>query len=117
MGGWKMIEGYEFGRIVIDGKTYTSDVIIYPDRVDGSWWRREGHELCISDLAKILPENPQALVIGTGNAGIMRVLEETKSLCASKGIELIAEPTSKACNTYNQLLSQKKTIAALHLTC
>jgi hypothetical protein len=112
-----MIEGYEFGRIVIDGKTYTSDVIIYPDRVDGSWWRKEGHELCISDLAKILPEKPEVLIVGTGNAGIMRILEETKSLCSSRSIELIAEPTGKAWKTYNQLSSQKRVIAALHLTC
>jgi hypothetical protein len=27
------IEAYEFGRIVYGGKTYTSDLIIYPDRV------------------------------------------------------------------------------------
>jgi len=31
------ISDYRFGRIVIDGKTYTSDVIVYPDRVDPSW--------------------------------------------------------------------------------
>lgn len=112
-----MIENYEFGRIVIDGKVYTSDVIIYPDRVDGDWWRREGHELCLSDLSKILLERPEVLIIGTGNAGIMRVLEETQSLCLSKGIELIAEPTDRACKTYNRLSSQKKVVAALHLTC
>jgi len=30
------IDSYSFGRIVIDGQVYTSDVIIYPDRVDAS---------------------------------------------------------------------------------
>lgn len=33
------IEDYEFGRITIDGATYTSDVIIRPEGVDDSWWR------------------------------------------------------------------------------
>jgi hypothetical protein len=28
-----MIDSYDFGAIVIDGKRYSSDVIIYPDRV------------------------------------------------------------------------------------
>ena len=32
-----MIESYKFGEIVIDGTTYTSDVIIYPDNVDDKW--------------------------------------------------------------------------------
>jgi len=40
-----MIESYKFGEILIDGVTYTSDVIIYPDSVDFKWWRKEGHLL------------------------------------------------------------------------
>jgi hypothetical protein len=44
-----MIESYDFGVLRIDGKEYHSDVIIYPEsspggcRVDGSWWRKQGH--------------------------------------------------------------------------
>jgi hypothetical protein len=46
------IESYRFGEIVIDGRRYSNDVIIYPDRVDGKWWREEGHSL--------VPERRQA---------------------------------------------------------
>ncbi len=35
------IDHYVFGKMVVDGKTYTSDLIVYPDRVDPSWWRPE----------------------------------------------------------------------------
>jgi len=28
------IESYGFGEIVIDGRRYSSDVIVYPERVD-----------------------------------------------------------------------------------
>ncbi|MEQ8191120.1 MAG: hypothetical protein ABRQ39_24360 [Candidatus Eremiobacterota bacterium] len=45
-----MIDSYDFGTIKISGKTYKSDVIIYPDRVDGKWWRKEGHSLHPDDL-------------------------------------------------------------------
>jgi len=45
-----MIEHYEFGHIVIRGKSYSSDVIIYPDHVDSDWWREEGHRLSPVDL-------------------------------------------------------------------
>lgn len=31
------IDHYSFGKIIINGKTYPSDVIIYPDSVDSSW--------------------------------------------------------------------------------
>ena len=30
------IDNYSFGRIVINNKTYSSDVIVYPNRVDPS---------------------------------------------------------------------------------
>lgn len=33
-----IVDDYSFGRIKVGGKEYTSDVIIYPDRVDSSWW-------------------------------------------------------------------------------
>jgi len=34
-----MIESYSFGQMVIDGQEYTSDLIIFPDRINSSWWR------------------------------------------------------------------------------
>ena len=111
------IDSYSFGRIVINGKTYTSDVIIYPGRVDASWWRKEGHLLQLADLAKALQAGPDVLVIGTGYAGVMRVLEETIDRIASQGVEVKVERTSRAVEVYNDLEGAKTVIAALHLTC
>ncbi len=112
-----MIDSYEFGRIVIDGKTYISDVIIYPDRIKSDWWRREGHQLSIDDLEDVLDSRPDLVVVGIGNPGMMRVLPEAEKLIRSKKIELIIQPTQKACGTYNRLFTARKVIAMLHLTC
>ncbi|MDW8045350.1 MAG: Mth938-like domain-containing protein [Nitrososphaerota archaeon] len=111
------IDSYEFGKIVIDGKEYRSDVIIYPDRVDSKWWRKVGHELCIDDIKDIINEKPEVLVVGTGYNGYMKVLPETKKFLESRGVELIVEKTTSACEIYNQLSRSKKVVAALHLTC
>ncbi len=67
------IDDYDFGRIVIDGKTYTSDVIVYPERLDTSWWRKEGHLLQPEDITEVLDAEPEVLIIGTGYSGCMRV--------------------------------------------
>ena len=112
-----MINSYDFGKVVINGKMYESDVIIYPDRVNGSWWRKEGHQLCVDDLEDVLESRPDTIVVGTGNPGLMVVLPETEQLIKSKGIKLIAQPTKEACKLYNQLFSSQKVIALLHLTC
>ncbi|MFQ6136123.1 MAG: Mth938-like domain-containing protein [Candidatus Hydrothermarchaeales archaeon] len=109
------IDSYDFGRIVIDGKSYSSDVIIFPNKVV-SWWREEGHILNNVDIKEIVEERPEVLIVGTGYSGCMKVLAEVKEQLESLGIELIAERTREACNTYNRL-SDKKVIAAFHLTC
>ena len=70
-----MIDDYSFGRTQIDGQTYTSDVIVFPDRVDGSWWRKDGHSLCMDDLADVVAAKPKVLVVGTGAYGAMKVPE------------------------------------------
>ena len=112
-----IIDSYRFGRVVINGKEYSSDVIIFPDRVRSEWWKKRGHQLCLEDIAEVMTENPEVLVVGTGELGMMRVLPETKQSTEAQGIKLIAQTTDKACNTYNQLCHSQKVVAALHLTC
>jgi len=112
-----MIDSYKFGNIVVDGDSYNSDVIIYPDRVDYKWWRKEGHLLQKDDLSDVINYEPEVLIVGTGDPGLMQVPEETIRFLKSKGIQLIVDNTENACKTYNELKKNKKVIAALHLTC
>lgn len=111
------IDSYSFGRIVINRKTYTSDVIIYPNRVDGSWRRKEGHLLRLDDLAEALMAKPDVLIIGTGYSGVLHVPRETIGQIAGLGIDVKVERTSKAVAEYNALRETRTVIAALHLTC
>ena len=112
-----MIESYSFGHIRIDGSEYRSDVIIYPDRVDSSWWRREGHRLYSEDIAEVLRLEPDVLVVGTGDTGRMKVTDEVREETERRGIELIVSDTHRAVEAYNELAGEKEVVAALHLTC
>jgi len=112
-----LIESYDFGRIIIDGKPYTSDVIVFPDRVDDSWWRKKGHELCIDDIKEVVEAKPETLVVGTGYYGRMKILSETLEYLKSNGIEVTAKKTEDACEAFNQLSKARKVVAAIHLTC
>lgn len=111
------IESYEFGKMVIDGRSYTSDLILFQDRVEGGWWRREGHRLSIEDLKEIVKAKPEVLIVGTGNSGLMKIPNDTADFLQSKGVKLIAEPTKKAAELYNKLPKKEKVVAAFHLTC
>jgi hypothetical protein len=118
------IEHYSFGNITVNGTGYTSDVIVYPEKVDSSWWRKEGHNLHIEDLEDIVKAKPGILVIGTGAYGVMRVSREIVSHLESKGIKVHALKTSEAVDLFNELQlgvggggKAEVVIAALHLTC
>jgi hypothetical protein len=111
------IEDYRFGRIVIDGQAYTDDVIILPDRVASSWWREKGHRLQPQDLDTVLEANPDVLVVGQGAYGRMTITNEAQDRLREAGIKLLASDTKEACETYNQIRTQQKAVAALHLTC
>ena len=112
-----MIDSYDFGRIIINGRRYATDLIVFPDMVKEGWWRKEGHNLRIEDLDEVIQDKPEVLIIGTGYSGLMKVPAETREYVESKGIELIAQRTTEACKTFNSLIKSRKVVAALHLTC
>ena len=115
-----MIESYDFGLIVIKGRRYTSDVIVFPERVIEDWWRKEGHRIYVEDLKEILDREPrpEVLVVGTGYYGIVKISPEVETVLKSEGIELVAQPTKEACQTFNKLLNSNRRIAGVfHLTC
>ncbi len=112
------IKSYEFGRIEIDGKVYTSDVIIYDDHVNSSWWRKEGHYLQVEDIEEILNAKPDVIVLGTGKYGTMKVGDDVIKELKSRDIEFVYANTDEACKKHNETSgSGKVVVTALHLTC
>lgn len=111
------ITHYSFGKIIIDEKAYSSDVIIYPDRIDDTWWRKEGHLLQKEDLNAIIAAGVSIIIVGTGYYATMRVPKETLEYIKSKNILLHVKDTQQAVRLYNELSEKQPVIAALHLTC
>jgi len=113
-----MINSTSFGTISIDGKTYHSDVIIYPDgRVADSWWRTSGHRLTFGDIQLLADSKPEVIVAGTGVNGRMIPDPNMASLLGEMGIEFMAAPNEEALKLYNQQVRVRKTGGCFHLTC
>jgi hypothetical protein len=110
------IEGYRFGHVVVDGEEQTLDVIVLPDRVVTDWWRADGHRLVLADLADVIEELPECLVVGTGAYGQMRPDPEALNELRQRGVEVEALPTGEAVRRFGEL-DPRRTAAALHLTC
>jgi hypothetical protein len=110
------IDHYEFGRIVVDGREETRDLIILPDRMVRNWWRQDGHALVLDDLADVLDELPGHLVVGTGADGRMRPDPGAIRQLQERGVTVEILPTSQAVCRFGEL-DPAGAAAALHLTC
>lgn len=112
-----IIEKYQFGKIMVSGSRFNTDLIIFPDYIQDNWRRREGHLLKITDLESVINYHPDVLIIGTGMYGLMKIDRDLIQLLKDFNIKrIIIEKTKKACLYYNSETLQKK-VAALHLTC
>lgn len=129
-----MIEEYKFGEIVIDGRTYTHDVEVRwtpkgkPLGQAGEvldWWRKESHIIDVEDIQRALEQNPEVMVIGTGESGVARMTEEAKKEIENRGIKLVIDVTAEAVKTFNIINEESeeeegkktKVIGLFHLTC
>ena len=113
-----MINQYDFGKIVVNDKTYQNDIIILGDVIEENWWRHKGHELCIADIKDVVEKfQPTILVVGTGKYGMMKVLQEATLFLESHHVKLIAKRTDYACDIFNSYLKKENVAGAFHLTC
>lgn len=110
-----VISRYSFGRITVDGVDYSADLVIFPDRVEPSWRRRQGHSLEPADLEGVVEADPELLIIGTGHSGVMRVPRITAAFFQERGVRVEILSTGAAVELYNR--AGGRVIAALHLTC
>jgi hypothetical protein len=112
------IEAYSFGWMIIDGKRYTSDLLIYPDgRVEDTWRRKRGHDLSIDDISSLIQAGPEIIVAGTGANGLMKPEKGFQKKLDQKGICFISLPSIEAVESYNKLSLEKPVGACFHLTC
>jgi hypothetical protein len=112
------IDSYQFGKIVVEGVAYGSDIIILSDSVHPNWWRKQGHSLSAEDLKIVIAARPTVLVVGCGASGLMKVPDYTRQILQESVIQLEALDTYKAVQRFNELSDQRANVAAaLHLTC
>ncbi|UCG68963.1 MAG: hypothetical protein JSV09_14430 [Thermoplasmata archaeon] len=112
-----MIDSYDFGTIVVNGRKFTTDLIISNKGINPKWWRKEGHRLSLEDIKDVLAQTPEILIIGTGYSGVMSVPKSVEDYIRAKGINIIVKRTEEACKKFNELYEKHDVVAALHLTC
>ena len=110
------LEDYRFGHIVVDGEEHTRDLIVLPGRVVPDWWRRDGHSLAVEDLEEVRDELPELLILGCGADGQLRPDPAVIEALERQGVKVEALHTADAVRRYGES-DERRTAAALHLTC
>lgn len=110
------IENAFFGSIMIDGKKYSKDLVV---SWDGEILERDRtHKFGKNELGELMLKDPEAIVIGTGNSGLMQVDQDAKVHANLNGVDVIVAKTPEAIRHFNSLArTRKKVIAVLHATC
>jgi hypothetical protein len=116
------VDKLSFGSIIIDGKKYSRDVLIF---ADGTVKKRRGgflmfgsHNIKKEELEELAQGDPATIIIGTGTNGKARITSETQNWAKETNLDLIVQPSYEAVTKLNQLRDQKKRVAALiHITC
>ena len=113
------IETYRFGRLVVDGHSYTTDLLLWDGTVQSHWRRVAGHRLVLEDIAPALDQaRPEIVLVGTGAMGLMKVDPGLVAALSGRRIHLEALPTGKAVDRFNGLASEgRRVLGAFHLTC
>jgi hypothetical protein len=116
------IEGLVFGRITVEGKEHTNDVIIDRGKV-----RERDKKPSRAERAKYgghtpltpkeeIPWECKTLLIGIGMSGRLPVVEELKAEAKKRGVKLILKKTPEAVE-YLRDHYEEGMNAILHITC
>jgi len=117
-GGRNHIDAYSFGRIRVSGDDFDDDLIVFPDKVEPYWKRREAHWLSLTDLETVIDYSPDLLVVGTGVGGRLQLDPSMRDALRQKGIDCIEEHTDRAWQIFNdEIEHDRKVVGVFHLTC
>jgi hypothetical protein len=116
------IDELTFGSIVVAGKKYRRDILIF---ADGTVKKRKGgflifgsHDIKKRELEELSQGQPETIIVGTGTNGAAHVAPEAEGWAKGKNLSLLVQPSYDAVAKLNELAEQKKKVAALiHITC
>jgi hypothetical protein len=117
------IDSTKFGEITIDGKKYHQVLIIGNLVVERDYKKLEelfgtSHQIGEWEVEDLLKENPEIIIVGTGQDGAMEVDRDFSEKVKNENIGLITAITPEALKIYNEKISAGKRVNALiHTTC
>ena len=116
------INATEFGRITVDGKEFSHDILI---RLNGEVEKRKkklskkrygsSHTISLEEAEYIFEPEARKLIIGTGQTGFVELSPEAAEFFRENECEVQLLPTPEAIIAWDDAKGQ--TIGMFHVTC
>ena len=107
-----LITGYGDDYIEVNRIRYAHSLIVAPNEMISPWTDAAFADLIDADFAAALSLQPEVVLLGTGSKHLFLHPKHYQSL-SSQGIPLECMTTAAACRTYNILMSEGRSVAAI----
>lgn len=104
-----------FGGIIVNHGIHLHDIYISPTGTIKS--RQRSHAITKEELALLAENNPQAIIIGTGQSGAASLTSDANLYLQQSQIEYFIGITPKAMREFNEAVKKKRVAALFHVTC
>lgn len=111
----------EFGKVVYNKKVYEYDIYVHPSgRVEprrkelSEQVHRSSHKVTAAEIEVLLREDPDCIIIGTGQGGALHLTAEARHFLEEKGVLYEELLTPKAIQKYNMCFN---CAILVHVTC
>jgi hypothetical protein len=115
------VDKFSFGFIVIEGKKYHRDVLIF---ADGTVKKRKGgflmfgsHKIKKKEIEELIQGQPETIIVGIGTDSVANIAPDVESWAEEKNLNLLVQPSYDAAAMLNELTEKKKVAALIHITC
>ena len=109
------IDGLKYGEIEFRGTTYYSDLVVWSTGKKALITKR--HLIKTPLLKRLLKDKPQAIVVGVGLKGTVKIPAESKAFLRQHKIPLFVDKTGNAIEIYNGLVCLgRRVIGIMHVT-
>jgi hypothetical protein len=110
-----------FGEIEIEGRRYTSDVVIDAGKVEKrskkpSKPHRDQYGHTPLSARERIPWGGERLIVGTGASGSLPIMPDVWSEAKRHGVDIVAVPTEDALRLLRDVKA-KDVYAVVHVTC
>ncbi|MEK9824806.1 MAG: Mth938-like domain-containing protein [Methylotenera sp.] len=107
-----LITAYGEDYIEVNRIRYAHNLIVAPNEIISPWTSVAFSDLSDADFAAALTLQPEVVLLGTGSKHLFLHPKHYQSL-SNQGISLECMTTAAACRTYNILMSEGRTVAAI----